>query len=87
MASFKMSRASVEEQPFAGSVTVSVYVPGASITGVGLMPPETMFPPLEAVHSKFRFGAPEPEPFSARLFRLQVKVSFNPASTVGGVVF
>src|SRR3972149_5429240 len=42
---------SVAVQPLTGSVTVTVYVPAASTSGVAVLPPETMWPPSEATQA------------------------------------
>gem|GEM_PF-2833524 len=43
---------SVAEQPLSGSVTVRVYVPAASTTGVAVLAPERMCPEFHATHEK-----------------------------------
>src|SRR5437016_5482087 len=62
---------SVAVQPFAGLVTVKVYVPAESTTGVAVLAPDTMCPPAEAVHEKVTPVVVE-EPFSVTEVTTQV---------------
>src|SRR3972149_2242185 len=78
------SATSVAVHPFAGLVTVSVYVPAASTSGVAEVAPETMCPPALAFQLK---GAPGVLDEPARLICVttHVRTLSGPASTFGGV--
>ena len=73
-------------QPLVLLVTTRVYVPTALTTGDRVVAPETICPPLEAVH---KYAAPgvEPVPLSVVVGCWQVMEGFaGPATAVGGVV-
>ena len=83
---FKVTKAtSVAVHPFAGLVTVNVYVPAAFTVGVAVVAPETMLPPLLAIHENVA-PAVEEDPLNAMEVTVQVKTLSAPASTLGAVL-
>lgn len=73
----------VAEHPFAGSVTVNVYVPAAFTVGVALLPPEIIPGPFQ-LYVALPFVD---EPFSVAEVEEQVSVCDVPASAFGAEVF
>ena len=71
----------VAVQPFAGLVTVNVYVPGAFTVGVGVAPPETIPGPA---HEKVTPPV-EDDPFNPTLVIEQFNNWATPALAFGGV--
>jgi hypothetical protein len=78
--------ASLLVHPFAGSVTVNVYVPAAFTNGVAVVAPLTMNPPLLATHEN-RAPAVVLLPSSVTLVVLHVNTLSLPAFAFGAVVF
>lgn len=73
----------VAVHPFAGLVTVSVYVPAALTVGVAVFPPDTIPGPLQEKVAPLV----EEEPFSVAVVVPQVIVCGEPALALGGVIF
>ena len=76
----------VAVHPFAGFVTVKVYVPAAFTVGVAVFAPETMFPPLLATQANVAPGVVE-EPLNAIDVTVHVSSLSAPAFAFGGVLF
>lgn len=72
-----------EVQPFAGSVTVNVYVPAAFTTGVAVLPPETIPAPVQLNVAPLV----EDDPFRVAEGEAQVNVCAAPAFEFGVLVF
>jgi hypothetical protein len=84
---FKVTKTtSVIKHPLAGLVTVTVYVPAAFTSGVAVIAPETMFPPLLAIHEKVAPAVVD-EPLKANEVTVQVNILSAPAFAFGTVLF
>mgnify|MGYP006210881415 CR=1 FL=1 len=83
---FNTIGAVVAVHPFAGFVTVKVYVPAAFTVGVAVLAPDTILPPLLATQAKVAPGVDD-DPLKAIEVKTQVSTLSAPASAFGGVLF